>query len=471
MITKTDFKEYLTAPAHLWAAKKGMVEIGPSPFIKHLMAQGQGIEKLAREYLKEYLLADSGGVLRFEETFIDGNYQARADAVARFPELGVLDIYEIKSANSVRKEDQYDATFQRLVVEGSEEVRDLYLVHLNKEYLREGELDPEKLFLVVNMNQEIEALREEVRISRELAWEVSLQETPEGVETCLNPKECPCPGICHPSLPDFPIYNLPYLSRNKKMELKSQGIISIHGIPDQYPLSESQSLHKTAVVMGRPLIDPRGIREELEQLEYPLTFLDYETYNPGIPFFDGYHPWEHIVYQYSLHILRGPKGKVEHHELLLTGEGDPGPELVRTLADTLPQTGSVIVWYRPFEASRNSEMAERYPEYRDFLLGINHRIYDLMDVFKKGYYVDPGFKGSASIKKVLPVLAPEFEGEYEKMEISHGEGAMLAWAAIQSGNVSKDQLEEVRRKMLTYCKLDTLAMVKIWEKLLEIIEN
>jgi hypothetical protein len=471
MITKTDFKDYLSAPAHMWAAKKGKIEIGPSPFAKHLMIQGQGIEKLAREFIQQHLLIESGADIRFEETFIDGNFQARADVIARYPELGILDIYEIKSANSVRKEDRYDATFQRLVAEGSVKIRDLYLVHLNKEYIRQGELDLEKFFLVVNMNDEIETLREEVRVARELAWEVSLEEDPGKVETCLNPKECPCPGICHPSLPEFPIYNLPYLSRDKKLDLRSQGIRSINQIPEDFPLSEGQALHAQAVKNGTPLIDHVGIREELDQLEYPLSFLDYETYNPGIPTFDGYHPWEHIVYQYSLHIQKDPDGELEHHELLLTGEGDPGPELLRRLAEVHPKTGSVIVWYKPFESSRNSEMAERYPEYKEFLLGINDRVYDLMEAFKKGDYVDPGFKGSASIKNVLPVLVPEFEGEYEKMEISHGEGAMLAWAGIQSGEIPPDQLEGVRKDMLAYCKLDTLAMVKIWEKLREIAER
>ena len=469
MITKTDFKDYLSAPAHLWAAKNGAIEIGPSPFARHLMTQGQGIEKLAREYLQKHLLADSGGVVRFEETFINDHFQARADAVVRYPELGILDIYEIKSANSVRKEDRFDAAFQRLVAEANENIRNVYLVHLNKDYIRQGELDLEEFFLIANMNEEIEALREEVRVSREIAWEVSLLESPEEVETCLNPKDCPCPGICHPSLPDFPIYNLPFLGRNKKLDLKSRGITSIPEIPEDFPLSDNQSLHVMAVKAGKPLIDHEAIRAELGQLEYPLSFLDYETYNPGIPFYDGYHPWEHIVYQYSLHILSEPDGEVEHHELLLTEGGDPGPELVQTLQDVLPRTGSVIVWYRPFEISKNTEMAERYPECRDFLLGINDRIYDLMNVFKKGYYLDPGFKGSASIKNVLPVFVPEFEGEYERLEISHGEGAMLAWASIQSGDVSLEQLEEVRRDMLAYCQLDTLAMVRIWEKLREII--
>jgi hypothetical protein len=144
---------------------------------------------------------------------------------------------------------------------------------------------------------------------------------------------------------------------------------------------------------------------------------------------------------------------------------------VRALTDVLPQSGSVVVWYKPFETSRNLEMAERYPTFKDFLFDINDRIYDLMEIFKQGYYLDRGFKGSASIKNVLPVFVPEFEGEYERLEISNGEGAMLAWSGIQSGEIPAEQHEKVRKDMLAYCKLDTLAIVKIWERLREIAER
>ena len=114
-------------------------------------------------------------------------------------------------------------------------------------------------------------------------------------------------------------------------------------------------------------------------------------------------------------------------------------------------------------------MAERYPDYRDTLLGINDRIYDLMEIFRKGYYIHPDFRGSASIKKVLPVLVPDFAGRYTDLSISNGETAMLAWEELLKGELPPDQEEQIRNNLLKYCELDTLAMVKIWETLRKII--
>ncbi len=467
MITKTDFLQYLDTPAHLWASKHGQIEKAPSPIEQHRMEQGQEIEGLAREYIQEYLLQVTDAELAHEKTFVDGNFQARVDTAAYYPAEEVIDIYEIKSSSSVKKEDKYDVAFQRVVCEASETVRDVFIVHLNKEYIRQGELDLAKLFVVAKMNDSIEELREEVLVAREEAWQVASRDTSEGIQTCVKPDDCPCPTICHGELPEHSIYGVPRLNQNKKRELRADGILAIQDIPDGYPLSGYQSQIVEVVKDGEPFSDIPAIINELAKLEYPLNFLDYETYNPGIPFFDGYWPYQHVVFQYSLHIVETPDSELEHHELLLTNEGDPGIKLVKHLSERITDTGSVIVWHKTFETGRNKEMAEQYPEYRDFILNINTRIYDLKEIFSKGFYIHPDFHGSSSIKNVLPVLVPEFDQNYAELPISSGEEAMLAWANIMLGNIPQEQRSQLRQELLSYCELDTLAMVKIWQVLRE----
>jgi hypothetical protein len=110
-------------------------------------------------------------------------------------------------------------------------------------------------------------------------------------------------------------------------------------------------------------------------------------------------------------------------------------------------------------------MAERYPTYSAGLLNVNERVYDLMEFFSRGYYVHQDFRGSASLKAVLPVLVPEFEDAYEKLPISGGEQAMLVWKEIYDGKIPEDELPQIREDLLAYCRLDTLAMVRIWERL------
>jgi len=465
MITKTDFLDFLGTPMHLWASKHDQIEKAPTLFDQHLMKQGKKIEELAREFIQEHLLQGTNVEIEHEKTFIDGNFQARVDTVACYPDENLIDIYEIKSSSSVDKKDRYDGAFQRVVCEASVTVRDVYIVHLNKGYIRQGELELAELFIADNINEDIEDIRDEVIAAREEAHKISLLDTPDQILACVKPDECPCPTLCHGELPDYPIYDIPRLNHNKALRLREGGILAIKDIPAGYPLSDFQSRCVEVVKNGAPVSDIPAIRNELNKMEYPLNFLDYETYNPGTPFFDGYKPYQHVVFQYSLHIVENPESEMEHHEVLFTDEGDPGIRLVKHLSERIAETGSVIVWHKPFEMGRNKEMAEQYPEHRDFLLNVNARIYDLKEIFSKGLYIHPDFHGSASIKNVLPVLVPEFDQNYAELHISQGEEAMLAWAEIMIGNIPEDQVPKLRQELLAYCELDTLAMVKIWEAL------
>lgn len=469
MITKTNFITYqFDTPLHLWAEKKGMIETAPSLFNLHKMEQGKEIEDLANEFLREYL-ATSDHELIPQKTFTDGDYQARVDVLTLDTNEQVYDIYEIKSSTAVSKDYIYDVAFQHVVCAASIPIRSVYLVLVNKEYVRTGELDISQLFFVEDLTEESNNLKDEVVSARESARQVAAQTSTEGLTNCLKPNSCPCPSLCHPELPAYPIYSIPRLHKNKAKDLIGSGILSIEDVPADYPLSDRQTPHVMAVQQEEPVIDLDAIKIELRKLEYPLYFLDYETYNPAVPLFDGYRPYQHIVFQYSLHVLSEQGSPPEHFECLITEGGDPGEKIVAHLTQHIDEEGSVIVWNKSFEAGRNSDMAEMYPEYADFLLGINDRIYDLMDCFSKGYYVHADFHGSASIKNVLPVVVDDSDLNYESLSISRGDEAMLAWANITSGLVPDEQLEQTRKDLLRYCELDTLAMVKIWEFLQAIV--
>jgi hypothetical protein len=116
--------------------------------------------------------------------------------------------------------------------------------------------------------------------------------------------------------------------------------------------------------------------------------------------------------------------------------------------------------------TRNKELAIIHPEYADYLEDLNDRIYDLGDFINFGFYLHPKFKGSWSIKNVLPVMVPELS--YAEMEIGKGDQAMMAWWELINDRLSMDDAEKTKTALLEYCKLDTLAMVKIWEKLFEL---
>jgi hypothetical protein len=472
MLTKSDFLLYIDAPMHLWAEHNNKIEKPPSSHELQLFEQGKEIEKLGREYLYNLLKNTApGSEIIMEKTFNDSGYQARADVVLFDPKEHVYDLYEIKSSTSVRKEHHYDIAFQCLVVKAGAAIRKAFMVHVNREYVREGNLDLDKFFVIEDVTEAVEKLEGEVATGREEARRVLTNNSPSGIRGCVKPESCPCPTLCHPHLPDHPIFDIARLNEQKARDLKARGILSITDIPEDYPLSSRQIRQVQIQKSGKPFIDSAAVIKELSNLKYPLHFLDYETYSSGIPFFNGYRPFQHIVFQYSLHVVASPDSEAGHFEYLITENKDPGVDLLAHLAKHLQREGSVVVWNKTFETGRNSEMAERYPEYRPWLDDVNGRIYDLMDVFEKGYYIHPDFRGSVSIKRVFPVLVQKNASTYVDLPISKGDEAMAAWLRIVTGKLSREEVEQTRQDLLRYCKFDTEAMLKIWKALKLMVEN
>jgi len=471
MLTKTDYLLYLDAPLHLWADKHGRLDQETlSRYQMHLMQQGRNIEQLARQYLQHALQTSySEYDLSFEVQVSDGVFHARLDALVYDPAQQTHDIYEIKSSSSIKKEHLIDVAFQRLVTEANLPLRNSYILHINKDYARRGELDIGQLFKVVNVDSETDQLRQELLAARAAAWQVASQDSPDGIEECLKPDSCPCPSLCHPGLPEHSIFNLPRLHHTKARQLKSQGVLAIQDIPGDFPLSEMQQAHVHVVKSGQPRIDKNAIRQALDELVYPLYFLDYETYNPAVPEYDGYHPYQHIVFQYSLHVFPEPNTGPVHHEFLADGQQDPTRPLLQHLLERIGSHGSVIVWNKSFEGGRNKELAERHPEYASQLNSINARMFDLMDIFKQGKYIHPDFHGSASIKNILPVLVKDLS--YDSLPIPKGDEAMLAWVSLMRGQLSPEDIAQTRQDLLRYCAMDTMAMVKNWQVLQQTVAS
>jgi hypothetical protein len=463
MITKTDFLTYLDSPRHLWALKHNQMDDEEiDVYLQHLLDQGYEVEGFAMQYLKEYLMpqndADMDDV-RIQPTYIDGAFEARTDFLLKKNDR--WDMYEVKSSSKVKKEHIYDAAFQYLVFSKGYTIGNVYIVHLNKEYVKDGAISLPELFVVEDITEDVLDVRDEVINLRREAFMVSKTEDVEDTLACIRPKSCPCISVCHPKLPDYSIYDINRItgSESKVRQLESMGIVDVYDVPDDFELSDKQRFQVQVAKSKETYIDEDEIKDMFDDLEYPLYFLDYETFNPAIPLFDGYSPFDHITFQYSLHVLT-QDGNLEHFEYLHTKKTDPIPHLLDSLREHIDDEGSIVVWNKSFEGTRNRDMGRVYPEYEDFCEGMNDRLFDLMDVFKENLYDDPKFKGSYSIKSVLPVLVPDLS--YENLDIRNGAMAMASWYDF----VFKDRKDEkVIDDLLKYCKLDTLAMVRVFEEL------
>lgn len=385
------------------------------------------------------------------------------DALLISAESGAADLYEVKSSTRIKPEDVEDTSFQALILQKFYRIEHIYLMLVNNAYTLHGQLDLAQLLKVEDITDQVQAILPEIDVLRGEALQVAQCYDPETLEHCWKPEECICLDVCHPDLPDFSIYDIPRLGKEKKRQLEEMGIRAAREIPDSFKLSNSQREIANLARMDEPILDAPHIREELGKITYPIYFLDYESCNPVVPLYDGYKPYQQMVFQYSLHRLDGPEAEVVHFEHLSSGQGDPSLPTLASLKANLDGQGTVVVWYAPFEKARNDEMAMLHPEYAEFLQDVNLRIYDLMDMVRNGLYLHPGFKGSCSIKQVLPVMVPELS--YAEMEINEGKKAAWGWWNIIFAPLEEGEKKVIADQLLAYCHLDTLAMVEIYRKL------
>ncbi len=467
-ITKSDFQLFLDAPLHLWADKHEKINHNLTRFETHLAEQGYQAEELAEKYLEQYILNKAEGEsIEFQRVFTDKQFLARTDALVLKPKSKSYDLYEIKSSTRNKKEFIFDAAFQYLIATKDIKIDHVYVLHLNKDYIRQSSLDIQKLFSTEDISKEVEDRLIEISSNREKALEIATADSPEGIQYCYTPKNCPCPDLCHPDLPKHSIYTIPRISEKKKVQLLEQGILDIKDVPDTFPFNDKQRRIVEVTKNNKTYIDKKAIKREFENFEYPLYFLDYETFLSAIPLFDGYHPQQQMVFQYSLHRMDIYDGDVLHSEHLSITKADPSISLIKKLSEDIGNTGTVFVWNKAFETGRNKEMMAIHPDHVDFLSNLNERIYDLGDFIKKGFYLHPDFFGSWSIKKVLPVMLPELS--YEGMEIGKGDQAMMAWWDLVNDELPDHKAEKTKTALLEYCKMDSYAMVAIFREFVRLL--
>jgi len=270
-------------------------------------------------------------------------------------------------------------------------------------------------------------------------------------------------------IPEYSIFNIFNLGSKKQKEFFEQGIVDIADVPDDFAMSEIQAKAVANYKSGETHIDKEAIKEFFESLSYPLYHLDFETYQQAVPLYKGISPYQQIPFQYSLHV-ENQDGTLEHKEFLAKAGSDPRRVLAESLVRDIPLHVNSLAYNMSFEKGVIRKLAQQFEDLSAHLMNIHDNIKDLMFVFQKKYYVIPSMQGSYSIKYVLPALVPQMQEAYKKLEgIQNGGEAMNAFASLHVKSL-KEQ-EEIRKQLLAYCKLDTLAMVKVLGKLKEVSDE
>jgi hypothetical protein len=382
-----------------------------------------------------------------------------------------FDLYEIKSSTQVKTDHLADLAFQVHVLQKSGfSVRNVFVVHVNNEYVREGNLDPQQLCTTEDVTSEVFAIQGETVIHIQTALEILQSSSIPDMSPSLAANGAFGEWLeiflsINPQ-PEDSIYKLATLNAKTVKQLEESGIRSIADIPDDFPLTAKQQKQVEATKLNSALIEEESIRNFMKDLEYPLYFLDYETLASVVPPFDGTKSYQQIPFQYSLHVIDSPDSQLRHLEFLHTRATNPMQDISESLRKHIGDSGTVLAWNMGFEKSCNSLLAENTPHLADFLLDLNERMNDLMIPFSKLWYVRKEFCGSASIKKVLPVIVPELS--YTNLHIKDGASAQRLWMqAVVDGKDVIDR-ELLFTSLLEYCKLDTLAMVEIYNVLRKI---
>lgn len=394
-------------------------------------------------------------------------------------------IYEVKSTGTKdengnqEKLDKYlpDIAYQTWVLrQCGVKVTGVNLVCLNSDYVRHGGLDIQQLFVINDMRDAVqdELAKVPLRVPAALKL-LSQKEEPDMdlSDNCNKPYRCAFFQHCmqqhgipteEPSV--FDLYGMWF---SKKVENYRAGRITLADMRDQ-KLTPIHQMQIECTLANKEYINREGIRRFLEGLTYPLYFLDFETMQDAVPQYDGTHPYQQVPFQYSMHIKKSADALFEHREFLAPSDGsDPRRALAEQLCDDIPCDVCSLAYNMAFERMVIKSLAGSYLDLAEHLMNIHANMKDLLVPFREGNYYVPAMNGSFSIKKVLPALFPgDPELDYHSLDdrCQNGGDAMTIFPHIK--DMPPDEAAASREALLRYCELDTWAMVKIWEKLIEV---
>lgn len=495
MITKTDYLEYTFCRKNLWLKKRKPelfegVEL--SDFEKKIIEEGNLADEEARNLFPSGILIESKSFEAVAETkecldkkekvifqgaFYKDDFFIRSDILIYDEKNNGYELYEVKASNDVKRKEPHhyinDLAFQKCLIESTGlKITKSKVIHLNRDYTRQGEIDYYKLFVICDVSDEVLEAQEKVRMDMEEMKEYLSGPEEKGCQCLYRGRSAHCTTFkySNPQVPEYSVHDLNRIGLSKKLltEWMDMGIYDIADILKPEKLKGAKRLQYEAYVKDEVIINKEGIKKLLDKLKFPLQFFDYEGFVGAIPAFNGFSAYEQIPFQYSLHILE-EDGSLRHEEFLIE---NPKGDLTRPLADSMLRNinpkASTIAWYYSYEKQRNDKLSQLHTDLANFFAEMNENMFDLMSVFSNNYYVDSRFKGSSSIKNVLPIIAPELT--YKNLNIRKGDQASERWQKMITPETNLEEKEEIKRDLLEYCKLDTYAMVVIYRFLKNLVE-
>lgn len=393
---------------------------------------------------------------------------ALAFADVMLPELvdsqQVWHMVEVKSSTSVKDYHRDDVAVQAFVARSAGvALQSIALAHIDSSWTYPGNGDYRGLLKENDLTAEAFSRTEEVKAWITQAQLVTASPVEPAIEIgthCDAPFACGFYDYCsrNEPKPEYPVYWLPYIGA-KAGKLAEQGVIDLRNVPDDL-LNTRQQRVKTHTLANTVYFDAAGAAADLAVHTLPAYFLDFETIQFAVPIWQGTRPYQQNPFQFSLHTL-SESGQLDHTEFLDLSGGDPSESFAHALIAACGERGVVYVYNAGFETARMSELATRYPHLSAALLALNARVVDLLPIARERYY-HPSQQGSWSIKKVLPAVVPELR--YDALDgVQDGGMAMEAFLEAIHPDTNPERKNQIEQQLLAYCKLDTYAMVRLWQ--------
>ena len=492
--SKSKYVKFMNCNKRLWL-EKYKSEYMEEVLNEDRLAIGNQIGDLAMGLFGDYYLAETNPIdilkqientksalirkerVICEASFLVGNNYCAVD-ILKLEDDGSYSINEVKSSTSSKDYYIYDLAYQYYVLTAyGLNISKVNLIYINNKYVFENKLDINEYFSILDLTNKIIEESKNVFINVELSNKILNSNTEPNVDlssSCTEYNGCPFKNYCY-KLKGLPEKNSIMTLYNCKTRLKyvKNGILSFDDLIKNNIALKGIPKMQVEFALRRNdndiYIDKKAISEFLKDFKYPLYFFDFESFQAIIPEYNGVKPYQQIVFQYSLHIMH-EDGRCEHKEFLGDGKSDPRLSLLLQMLADLGESGTIIAYNTSFETSRIKELAIAYPEYSNKLLALNERFIDLAKIFQSGYLYNKAMGGSFSIKSVLPALFPNDESlNYKSLKQIH-KGDEASNAYLELKNMNEDDYNKTRYNLLKYCELDTYAMVKIYEKILELIK-
>lgn len=378
--------------------------------------------------------------------------------------------YEVKSSAKISAAYLMDAALQYSVITKSGlSLADFQLVYLDTAYVKRGPIEIDKLFIKKSCWPQVLQRQEQVaaKITELKALLISGVEPDIKIgEHCHSPYACDFIGTCRGSIEEDSIFYFAGLSRQQQYEFYTSGIKKIADLPLTFSFSQEQKIQYDCCVSGQRYIDFKAVAEFIQEVRYPLSFLDFEMFMPAIPIYEGSSPYEHIPFLYSMHSKIKKEAALEHTGFLAETGAHPLREFILHLIEDLGNEGDILVFDPTHEQKILNKAIQLFPEFKTALQQILLRIKDLSTPFRKKHYYLSAMKGSYSMKFLLPAIAPELT--FDTLSIKNGISALAAFENLQK-EADLFKTLEIREALMEYCKMDTLGLVKIFEALEEVI--